>query len=74
MSDTTNENEQLLKFSEVAKRLCITTWSVRKMARLGLLPSVRIGFGKRGILRVRESQLRAYIAKHATKTERATSK
>ncbi|MDQ3687529.1 MAG: helix-turn-helix domain-containing protein [Acidobacteriota bacterium] len=77
MSDSTNatsDPERLLTLEETAEILRLSTWSVRRMVQLKELNALRIGFGKRSVLRVRPSALNEYINSRPTKTEKAKNK
>jgi excisionase family DNA binding protein len=52
--------DKLLNVRQVAKRLAIDFPNVYRIIKAGLLPCVRIGLG-RGVIRVKESDLEAYI-------------
>ena len=53
--------ERLLSATEVAGIIGATVNHTRQMIRDGVIPASRLGGQKRGFLRVRESDLEAYI-------------
>jgi len=53
------EPDRLLSPDEVAERLGIKVRTAREWCRTGVLPAVKVG--QRGLLRVKESDLNAYI-------------
>jgi excisionase family DNA binding protein len=55
-----NEPDRLLSPEDVADRLSIKPVTARAWLRTGKLPAVKVG--KRGLLRIRASDLDAYIA------------
>lgn len=55
----TAEPDRLLSPDEVAERLSIKVRTAREWCRTGVLPAFKIG--ERGLLRVKESDLTAYI-------------
>jgi excisionase family DNA binding protein len=58
-----HEADQLLTLEEAARRLSLGRVTIRRMARRGELKIIRLGHNT---LRVRESELDAYIASKAT--------
>jgi excisionase family DNA binding protein len=54
------KKDRLLTVKQVASRLKLDYQHVYKIISAGLLPCVRIGLG-RGIIRIKESDLEAYI-------------
>ena len=55
----TTEIDRLLSPDEIAERLGIKVRTAREWCRTGVLPAVKVG--DRGLLRVKESDLKAYI-------------
>ena len=55
----TTEPDRLLSPDEVAERLSIKVRTAREWIRQGKLPALKLG--DRGLLRVKESDLHAYI-------------
>ena len=53
--------EELLTPSEVAQRLRVSVQTVYGLVQRGLIPAVRIGAVGRGVIRVSEEDLRAYL-------------
>ena len=54
-----SERERLRKPEEVAERLGISPLTAKAWLRTGKLPGVKVG--ERGLLRMREADLNAYI-------------
>jgi len=54
-----SEPERLLKPEEVAERLGISPITAKAWLRTGKLPAVKVG--ERGLLRMREADLNAFI-------------
>ncbi len=59
-SQVTNVTTKLLRATDVAQRLCISRSLAYKLMISGELPTVRFG----GSVRVRETDLDEYIARH----------
>ena len=54
-----NDPERLLRPEEVAERLGISPITAKAWLRTGKLPGVKVG--ERGLLRMREADINAYI-------------
>lgn len=56
-------NERLLTVSQVAKACALSELTVRRWIRIGHLPCVRLGPGRKCRVRVRASDLEALISR-----------